>query len=173
MQQADRSDAPVEIVSYDSTWPDRFRTEALLLFEVLAPWLAGNIEHIGSTAVPGLPAKPVIDIMAPVSSLENSLPAIEAVAHLDYVYYPYRPSLMHWLCKPSPEIRTHHLHLVPATSELWRERLAFRDALRGDAGLARDYAELKTALAERHKHDRESYTDAKAVFILQALRTAG
>jgi GrpB-like predicted nucleotidyltransferase (UPF0157 family) len=80
---------------------------------------------------------------------------------------------MHWFCKPSPEIRTHHLHLVPAMSELWRERLAFRDALRGDVGLARDYAELKIALAERHKYDRESYTDAKTLFIRQALRKPG
>lgn len=164
-----RRDAAVEIVGYDATWPDRFSTEAQALLDVLAPWLAGDIEHIGSTAVPGLPAKPIIDIMAPVRSLDDSHPAIEAVARIGYVYYPYQPGVMHWFCKPSPETRTHHLHLVPGTSELWRERLAFRDALRGDAALARDYAALKMTLAGQYKHDRERYTNAKTLFILRAL----
>ena len=66
------------------------------------------IKHIGSTAVAELAAKPVVDIMAAVDSLEASHPAIAAVAQLGYVYYPYQVDAMHWFCKPSPSLRTHH-----------------------------------------------------------------
>ncbi len=162
-------DAPVEVVPYDDSWPARFRAERLLLEKVLAPWLAGSIEHIGSTAVPLLPAKPVIDIMAPVRTLEGSRGAIEAATEVGYVYYPYKAELMHWLCKPSPHLRTHHLHLVPFGSELWRRQLGFRDALRRSPALAAEYAELKVRLAERFRLDREAYTEAKAPFVQRVL----
>ena len=76
---------------------------------------------------------------------------------------------MHWLCKPGPAFRTHHLHLVPYRSALWNERLAFRDALRADARLAKRYAALKEALAAKWPDDREAYTDAKTSFIQEAL----
>ena len=67
---------------------------------ILAPWLAGPIEHIGSTAIPGMVAKPVIDIMAAVESLDASRRAISAATKAGYLYFPYRPELMHWFCKP-------------------------------------------------------------------------
>ena len=161
---------PIEIVPYDPSWPALFEAERLLLEAVLAPWLAGPIEHVGSTAVAGLAAKPVIDIMAPVVTLESSRPAIAAVAVLGYGHFPYRAETMHWLCKPSPLVRTHHLHLVPLGSELWLQRLAFRDALRNDAALAAAYAALKRQLAARFGADRDGYTDAKTPFIHRALR---
>lgn len=160
---------PIEVVPYDPSWPAHFEAERLLLEAVLAPWLAGPIEHVGSTAVAGLAAKPVIDIMAPVVTLDASRPAIAAVAVLGYGHYPYRAETMHWLCKPSPLVRTHHLHLVPLGSELWLQRLAFRDALRSDAALAAAYAALKRQLAARFGADRDGYTDAKTPFIRRAL----
>ncbi len=166
------ADAWVEIVEYDPGWPALFDAERLLLQAALAPWLAGPVEHIGSTAVPGLPAKPVIDIMAPVHSLTGSMQAISAVAPWDYLYAPYKPEQMHWFCKPSPAHRTHHLHLVPLGSALWRQRLAFRDALRGSAELAASYAALKRQLALRYRHDREAYTEAKGPFIAAVLARA-
>jgi GrpB-like predicted nucleotidyltransferase (UPF0157 family) len=166
------SDEPVHIVDYDPTWPARFDSERQLLLAVLEPWLAGPIEHVGSTAVPGLRAKPIIDIMAPVRSLESSRPAIDAVAALHYRYFPYRPDTMHWFCKPSPEARTHHLHLIPVGSPLWAERLAFRDYLRGHPETAAEYAALKERLAEQHRFDREAYTDAKLPFIQGVLAIA-
>ena len=98
-------DAPIEIAVYDDSWPLKFEIERSLLEVALAPWLVGTIEHIGSTAVANLPAKPVIDIMAPVRSLQVSRPAIEAAAALGYVYYPYKSEVMHWFCKPSPAHR--------------------------------------------------------------------
>jgi GrpB-like predicted nucleotidyltransferase (UPF0157 family) len=162
-------DATVEVVAYDDSWPSRFEAERSLLEAVLAPWLAGSIEHIGSTAVPLLPAKPVIDIMAPVHTLEASRAAIEAATSAGYVCYPYKTEVMHWFCKPSPHLRTHHLHLMPFGSSLWYRRLAFRDALRKSPALAAEYAELKLRLAETFRRDREAYTEAKAPFVHRVL----
>ncbi len=164
--------APVVLAEYDPAWPPQFERERRLLSEVLAIWLTGPIEHIGSTAVPGLVAKPILDLMAGVESLEQSQPAIEAVAHLSYVYFPYRTEVMHWFCKPSPAIRTHHLHLVPVNSQLWMERLAFRDFLRQHPRVAAEYSELKRVLAARHRYDREAYTEAKEPFVRRVLAEA-
>jgi len=159
------SEAPVEIVAYDASWPAQFEAERARLAGALAPWLAGPIEHIGSTAVSGLPAKPVIDIMAAVGTLDASRPAIEAAAALGYCYFPYRPEFEHWFCRPSAAFRTHHLHLVPFGSRQWIETLRFRDALRVDPEAAAEYAALKIDLAARYRFDREAYTAAKAPFV--------
>jgi GrpB-like predicted nucleotidyltransferase (UPF0157 family) len=132
---------------------------------VLGPWLAGPIEHVASTAIVGLSAKPIIDIMAGVRDLPSSLDARTALATLTYQYFPYRADVMHWFCKPSPAGRTHHLHLVPVTSPLWAERLAFRDHLRRSAAARADYAALKAVLAARYPFDREAYTEAKGPFV--------
>jgi len=164
---------PVVIAPYDPAWPAMFEAERDLLTPVLAPWAAGPIEHIGSTAVPGLPAKPVIDIMAGVRDLASSRPAIEALKPLSYCYFDYRGDVMHWFCKPSDQVRTHHLHLVPFESPLWRERLAFRDRLRADAGVRAAYSDLKLRLAAEHRDDREAYTEAKSDFILATLASRG
>jgi GrpB-like predicted nucleotidyltransferase (UPF0157 family) len=137
----------------------------MLLVGAIGQWLAGSIEHIGSTAIPGLAAKPVIDIMAGVESLDASRPAVVVLADFEYCYAPYRAGVMHWLCKPSPAARTHHLHLVPFQSRLWMEQLAFRDYLRAHPDVALEYAALKWRLAEQHRFDREAYTDAKAPFV--------
>jgi GrpB-like predicted nucleotidyltransferase (UPF0157 family) len=167
-----RAQAPVFVVAYDERWPARFAAERVALEALLAPWLAGAIEHIGSTAIRGLVAKPVIDIMAPVASLAASQAALPRLAELQYNYFPYRADVMHWLCKPSDAHRTHHLHLVPFASALWHERLAFRDYLRAHPAIATEYAELKQRLAEQHRFDREAYTDAKEAFVRRVLQLA-
>jgi len=164
--------APIYVVPYDASWPARFDEERAALARVLAPWLAGPIEHIGSTAVPGLVAKPVIDIMAAVASLDASRPALSALVALHYVYFPdgaARGEALHWLCKPSDEVRTHHLHLVPFGSALWHDRLRFRDRLRSDARVAAEYAALKLELAPRYEFDRDGYADAKEPFVRRIL----
>lgn len=122
-------------------------------------------EHIGSTAVPRLAAKPVIDIMAPLQSLAESRAAIDNASLIGYVYYPYKAELMHWFSMPTAEHRTHHMHLVPLGSRMWSERLAFRDTLRADRNLRKQYQERKVALALLHRHDREASTDAKDPFV--------
>jgi GrpB-like predicted nucleotidyltransferase (UPF0157 family) len=166
------TEAAVEVVPYRSEWPEQFERERHVLARALAPWLVGEPEHIGSTAVPGLSAKPVIDIMAPVRSLLASVPAIAAAEGIGYVHFPYKPELMHWFCKPSRTHRTHHLHLVPFDGGLWRERLAFRDALRASASLRAEYEALKLKLAAEYQHDREAYTEAKSPFITRVTEEA-
>ena len=150
-------------------WPGRFELERAALEEAVGEWIVGGIHHVGSTAVPGLEAKPIIDILAAVRDLESARACFAPLASLGYLYAPYLPEEMHWFCKPDPVRRTHHLHLVPAGSQRYLDELAFRDRLRADPQLAADYAALKRKLAERHRDDREAYTDAKGAFIRAAL----
>ena len=157
-------EAPVEIVAYDLLWPRFFVDEAEVLRHALAPWLAGPIEHIGSTAIPGLAAKPIIDIMAALETLDASRPAIVAT-DIGYCYAPYEAEIEHWLCKPSPTFRTHHLHLVPIGSSQWIRPIVFRNYLRAHADVAHEYEALKRRLAKVHRGDREAYTLAKRPFI--------
>jgi GrpB-like predicted nucleotidyltransferase (UPF0157 family)/GNAT superfamily N-acetyltransferase len=159
------SEAPVEIVPYDLSWPRQFIEEEQALRRALAAWLVGPVEHIGSTAVPGLAAKPVVDIMAGVETLDASRPAIVELADLGYCYAPYRTESEHWFCKPSPAFRTHHLHLIPLDSPRWTETIAFRDYLRSHPRIAAEYADLKRHFAEVYRFDREAYTEAKGPFI--------
>ena len=166
---SNQSDAAIKLVSYDDDWPAQFEAERKLLEAALSRWLTGHVEHVGSTAVPNLIAKPVIDMMAPVCSLEDSRAAIHAVTAIGYVYYPYKPEVMHWFCKPSPAYRTHHLHLVPYGSELWCDRLLFRDTLRNSKSIATEYTALKARLATEFALDREAYTSAKGAFISRVL----
>ena len=84
-----------------------------------------------------------------------------------------KTDFMHWFCKPSFDFRTHHIHLIPFESVLWQQRLAFRDALRADRGLATEYAKLKQNLAGRFEFDREAYTDGKTAFIERVLTRTG
>ncbi len=165
-------DEPVTVVDYDPAWPEMFAAERALLEPALGGQLIGAIHHVGSTSVPGLAAKPVIDILAGVEDLASSRPLFGAVEALGYLYAPYRSEEMHWFCKPSRARRTHHLHLMPAGSLRYREEIAFRDALRASPHLAADYERLKRELAVRHRADREAYTEAKSAFIEGVLRDA-
>ena len=104
--------------------------------------------------------------MVPVRNLETSKPATDLLEQRHgYHYWPYKTEVMHWLCKPSEHVRTHHLHIVPIDSPLWRERLMFRDALREDSDMRDRYSELKRRLAQAHSSDREAYTVGKTPFV--------
>lgn len=162
--EARLSDEPVSIVPYDPSWPEQFERERASLEEAIGPWIEGGIHHVGSTAVPGLAAKPVVDIMVGVRSLEEARACFEPLARLDYCYFPYR-AWMHWFCKPSAERRTHHLHLVEPGNPNWAARLAFRDHLRAHPETAAEYEALKRRLAAEHRDDREAYTEAKTAFV--------
>lgn len=155
----------IQIVAYDPVWPARFEEERLALAAAIGSWVTGGIHHVGSTAVPALDAKPIVDILVGVGDLKGSRACFEPLARLDYLYAPYLTNVMHWFCKPDPARRTNHLHLVPTDSERFREELAFRDRLRADPEAAREYSALKHDLAERFANDREAYTDAKGEFI--------
>jgi GrpB-like predicted nucleotidyltransferase (UPF0157 family) len=122
--------------------------------------------------VPGLDAKPVVDILVGVADLESSRACFEPLAGLDYVHAPYLETEMHWFCKPDPSRRTHHLHLVPQGSRRYADELAFRDHLRASPDSAAQYAALKRELANRFGTDRDGYTEAKGEFIRAALGRA-
>jgi GrpB-like predicted nucleotidyltransferase (UPF0157 family) len=158
-------DEPIQLAPADPEWPIRFEREREALEAAIGEWVEGGVHHVGSTAVPGLEAKPIIDILVGVADLEVARSCFGPLADLGYLYAPYLPAEMHWFCKPDPARRTHHLHLVPVGSRRYRDELAFRDLLRADPQLAADYAALKRSLAERHRDDREAYTDAKGAFI--------
>jgi GrpB-like predicted nucleotidyltransferase (UPF0157 family) len=139
----------------------------------LAPLLPeASIHHIGSTAVPDLAAKPVIDIMALVEDLEAD--AATVMWRVGYLLpQAFNRNLVHrrFLCYPSAHHRTHHLHLVDAPEAL-EKCLRFRDLLRADPKLAAEYAALKRVLAQRFREDRERYTEAKNDFISDADKRA-
>lgn len=167
------ADEPIRLVASDPEWTVRFDLERTALAQRIDQWAAGGIHHIGSTAVAGLEAKPIIDIMVGVRDLETSRACFEPLAGLGYLYAPYLPEEMHCFCKPDPARRTHHLHLVPVGSPRYRDALAFRDVLRADPQAAAEYAALKRDLAGRHRDDREAYTEAKGAFIRAVLDKGG
>ncbi len=162
----------VILEEYDLSWPLKFEEEKSYLMATIGQWNYGGVEHIGSTSVPGMVAKPVIDVMFGVKFLDESRPAIDVLVEYGYEYWPYKADVMHWFCKPSDAFRTHHLHLVPYESPLWQERIKFRELLRADKTVATQYANLKRELATLYREDREVYTDKKWPFIQQVLQDA-
>jgi GrpB-like predicted nucleotidyltransferase (UPF0157 family) len=159
---------------YDPAWPRRFAAERQVLEGVLDPWLDGEIEHIGSTAVTGLAAKPVIDMIAPVRKLEAARDAFDPLATLGYGYREHRPEA-YAFGKPAGAPwweATHGLHLTERGSDIWRERLAFRDALRADPELAAEYQAWK----EQHANTvgaEGPYDARKFDFVARVLGASG
>jgi len=103
--------------------------------------------------------------MAGVETLDASRPAIAAAAAVGYCYAAYQAEIEHWFCKPSPAVRTHHLHLIPVGAAAWLRPIAFRDYLRIHHDVAREYEALKRGLAQLHRLDREAYAREKQSFI--------
>jgi GrpB-like predicted nucleotidyltransferase (UPF0157 family) len=169
------ADQRVAIEPYDPGWPDRFADQQGRVTELLGPWLAGPVEHIGSTSVPGLPAKPIIDMLAPVRSLDAAQDAVGVLEADGWLFWPDDPCRHYrlWFLRPRPQARTHHLHVVERDHVQARALLAFRDALRDDPALCREYARLKTQLAEEYRDNRNAYTNAKVGFVERVLREAG
>jgi GrpB-like predicted nucleotidyltransferase (UPF0157 family) len=162
----------VTIVPYDPDWPRRFEEERQVLAAVFAGGSA-HIEHVGSTAVPGLGAKPVIDVLIGVPALvevENRIPALEAAG---YEYVPkYEKELpdRRYFRKPRSGPRAFHVHCVVTGSDFWIRHLAFRDHLRAHPESAAAYYNLKRELAMRVS--KEEYTEAKSPFIEGVLASA-
>ena len=168
-------DAPILVAEYDPEWPRRFESERRLLERVLAPWLEGGVHHVGSTAVPGLAAKPILDMVAGVRDLDEARAAFEPLREQSYLHAPHRSGVAHHFSKPSlrsSEV-THGLHLTEPGSDLWRERLVFRDVLRDDPGLAAEYQALKLRLAREHGRDERAYVDGKRAFVGRVLASHG
>jgi GrpB-like predicted nucleotidyltransferase (UPF0157 family) len=166
----------VELVNYDPRWPVLFDEEAKRLRAVLDPSLILGLEHFGSTAVPDLSAKPIIDILIAVRSLtEAQVSFVKPLRNLDYVYWAENPKQdrMFFVKGMSPfgSRRSHHVHVTEPHGEMW-QRLAFRDYLRAHPEEAATYQRLKRRLAAEHPADREAYTVAKSAYVESVMRKA-
>lgn len=159
---------PVTIAAYDPHWPERYREERRLVVEALGSEVV--VEHVGSTAVPGLAAKPVIDLVAGVRRLplreEENVDLAERGYELrGEAGVPGRA----FFRKFTSGVRTHHLHVTVFGGEFWREHLSFRDYLRAHSGEADRYEKLKRDLAAAYRMDRERYTAGKSGLILEIM----
>jgi GrpB-like predicted nucleotidyltransferase (UPF0157 family) len=162
----------VSLASYDPRWPLLFEQEASLIRATLGTE-AAHVEHIGSTAVPGLVAKPVIDIMLAIPHLRAPASFYERLSALDYDHRPIDPLPERlFFAKDTDLGRTHNLSVCEAGSRFWVDHLRFRDRLRVDADLASAYVALKRTLAARFPADRIAYTDGKDRFVADALAIA-
>ena len=168
----------VAIVPYDPEWPRMFKDEADHLRNMLPSSIIKRIEHFGSTAVPGLPAKSIIDVLVEVSSLgevkAEVVPILEAEGY-DYFWRPTigdDPPYYAWFIKRDANgDRTHHIHMVEADSQLW-ERLYFVEYLKEFPEEAKSYARLKRKLSTRFPNDRIAYTRSKTDFIVPLTKKA-
>jgi GrpB-like predicted nucleotidyltransferase (UPF0157 family) len=167
--------APVEVFDYDPRWPKMFDGEKTLILKALGN-KAVSIEHIGSTAVPGLGAKPIIDIMVGVRLLSDARRCIRPLERIDYEYVPeYEASIpdrRYFRKGPNEPNKHYHLHMVEYDSEFWKRQLFFRDYLRTHPKAASEYFKLKKQLAVKYHLDREGYTEAKTSFITSIVSKA-
>lgn len=160
---------------YGDARPLQFQIERRVLAAQLAPWLSAPVEHIGSTAVPGLSGKPIIDMIAGVHDLTTARAAIPVLEATGWKQADHRPDEAFWFHRPGSADwteRSHHLHLTEVTSRLWARRLCFRDALRADQDLLREYEQLEHEAAAATS-DMTEYTQRKKTLIVSVLRQAG
>jgi GrpB-like predicted nucleotidyltransferase (UPF0157 family) len=156
----------IVISEYDSAWPDLYEAEKARIVDAIGDWLV-DIQHVGSTSVPGLAAKPVIDIMPGVRSLADDthfIPRLEAVGYEHLPVFEDDIPERRYFRRGIP--RQFHVHAVEVSSDFWRRHLAFRDYLRAHPETAKEYAALKRRLAADYGNDRIGYTNAKTDFIV-------
>jgi GrpB-like predicted nucleotidyltransferase (UPF0157 family) len=163
----------IVVVPHDASWSTRFRIESRLLRVALSD-LAPAIEHIGSTSVPGLAAKPIIDMLVGVDSLTAFEARAERLSIYGYEYVPEYERVLpdrRFFKRVVRGVRTHHVHVVENGGVYWKRYLKFRDHLRADPWLAARYAEVKRRLAARFRFDRDAYTNGKTGFVEAVLAT--
>ena len=161
----------VRLAPHDPAWAALFAAEAQRLRAVLGPDRPLALEHTGSTAVPGLAAKPILDLLGGYPPGAPVEPYVAALVRAGYVHrgeqgIPGREFFRRG------EPRAYHLHLAVQHGAFWREHLAFRDALRADTAVRDAYAALKLDLARRFPRDRESYIEGKGAFVRQVVAAA-
>jgi len=170
--------APPPVVPYDRAWATSYKKEAPLLGIALAP-VPHWVEHIGSTAVPGLPAKPVIDLMVGIVDYGRFHVIRQALGTLGYIWDPAaeRDEPARKIFRKGPpdlsQLRTHHLHLAVKDGDYWRRILAFRDQLRQDPSAAAEYADVKADLLRVCGDDSRAYTRGKRDVVKKIERIAG
>ncbi len=168
----------IDIAPYNPDWPASFEREKRHLIDCLPAEIIRRIEHFGSTAVPGLPAKPIVDMLVEVSDLGDVQRRIVPVLESQGYDYFWRPTFgdngepfYAWFIKRDAvtHVRTHHIHMVERNFETHWDRLLFRDYLIAHPDVALEYARLKRELAQTHARDRIAYTNAKSEFINQVM----
>jgi GrpB-like predicted nucleotidyltransferase (UPF0157 family)/RimJ/RimL family protein N-acetyltransferase len=165
----------VDIVPYDEGWLTKANIEINKLKEVLPASRIINIQHVGSTAIPGMAAKPIVDIQIAVHSLDEmkviAIPALQKLGY-EYWYENPDPERMFFVkgMPPFGEKRTYHVHIVEPTSKHWSAKINFRDYLIAHPEIAKEYQDLKIRLAQQYTYDREEYTNAKGEFVNKILK---
>jgi GrpB-like predicted nucleotidyltransferase (UPF0157 family) len=162
---------PIEILPYDDGWPAAFEQQRPRVESALRPWLAGPVEHIGSTSVPGLAAKPIIDMFALIVD-HDAGDIIGAMSGIGWVHAPEPgdDQARKWsFCFPDVGWRSHHLHIFETASQRWPLLLAFRDHLRSHPEDAAEYGRIKKRLAAADARDRPRYRAGKAPFVEELL----
>lgn len=167
----------ISLVPYDAAWTARFEAECAALARALPQDHVVAIEHAGSTAIPGLEAKPIIDIFIAVRDVAAARASFVApVTSLGYVYWAENPDpeTMFFVkgMPPFGEGRTHHVHVLQPDTARWERVMLFRDHLRTDPAEAHRYVALKRELAARHRADREAYTRAKDGYVARVVEAA-
>ena len=179
--EADSAAAPVwatenvHIVDYDPAWAERAAVFTGEIRALLEGWLTGPVAHVGSTAIPFLSAKPIIDLQATAPNPAEVIATMhEAMAAASWFFVPreldQRP--WRWFVVRADHTGRHrlaHLHLMQPGEPRWDRQLLFRDRLRADPGLRQEYARVKATAARQNSHDREAYTNAKATFVRRVL----
>jgi len=171
----------VVIHPYDPAWPESFREEKEHLLSCLPGDLIRRVEHFGSTAVPGLAAKPIVDMLVEVTDLSATrvriAPVLEALGY-EYLWRPTRgddgPPFYAWFIKRDRRTgaRTHHIHMVEHDFSQHWDRLLFRDYLIAHPGVAAQYSALKSRLADASPRDRVAYTEGKTEFVTRVTAEA-
>ena len=164
--------APVVIVEYDPGWPRRFEAARSAIEQVVGGLLV-CVEHVGSTAVPGLAAKPIIDIMPGLKRFEDGHACVEPLQTLGYGYRGEGEIPGRYYFDHVEGSLVQHVHMVVTGSDFWTRAVLFRDYLRAHPDVAQEYSTLKYSLAERYRNDRVAYTEAKSDFIEGVLQRAG
>ncbi len=167
----------VDIVAYDVEWPNKASIEISKLRAALPVSKIMDIQHVGSTAIPNMPAKPIIDIQIAVHSLEEmKVIAVPALQKLGYEYWADNPDPQRLFfvkgMPPFGDKRTHHVHIFLPTSEHWQTKIIFRDYLLTHPDMAQAYLQLKLRLAQQYVDDREQYTEAKREFVSHVMELA-
>lgn len=160
-------DEPVEIVPYDAEWPIKFAGEKAAIHETFGG-VEIEVHHIGSTAVPGLSAKPIVDILVAVDLIEDRVSLDRRLSVLGYVNVPHADDDKRLFFKKGAP-RSYHVHVVKRSSWTYWKHLLFRDILTSNHELRGEYEQLKLELAARFRDDREAYSNAKTEFIERAV----
>ena len=171
------NDDVIQLMAHDSTWSEKAAAEGKIIRDIL-PHSPLIIEHIGSTAIPGIQAKPIVDLMIGVSNLKDAEEFVSPLESIGYSFWRDNPEknrfyFVKGLRQFGGTGRTHHIHIVERTSKFWQDHISFRNYLRANSDAAGDYQKLKSGLANKFREDREAYTDGKTEFIQRILELAG